>query len=190
MKKIINHKIRNIAVTIFLICAFPVLIFSQDKPTQNTDRCVVTYAQGFTYKTNRLGSFTTIIEEDRATLRSYKIPGTKLFLLAYALYTDDSMDRIISKDARVNINSMEMTLIVATKSPRQLQKYFKRSPKLYNQFILNMTMSEYGPHLIGKEKEEDDGIEFEVGVVTSISRIHGKQFFFQMECRKHTRVEY
>ena len=187
MKKKLNIKAKITAIVLSL-STIPFLIFSQDKPIQNTDRCVVTYAQGFTNKTKRLGSFTTIIEEDRSTGRSYKIPGTKLFLIAYALYTDDSMDRIISKAARVNINSMEMTLMVTTKSPRQLHKYIKRSPKLYNQFILNMTMSEYGPHLIGEGKE-GDRIEFEVGVVTSISRIQGKQFFFQMECRKQTRTE-
>ena len=39
----------------------------------------------------RLGTFETVVGEEERTVRSFRIPGTKLFAVASVFYTDESM---------------------------------------------------------------------------------------------------
>lgn len=39
----------------------------------------------------KLGTFETVVGEEESTVRSFRIPGTKLFAIATVFYTDESM---------------------------------------------------------------------------------------------------
>lgn len=65
----------------------------------NSDRCKVwlldltgrTAAQVETPSGKELGTFDTVIAEEERTVRSYRLPKSKLFIFASVWYTDESM---------------------------------------------------------------------------------------------------
>lgn len=65
----------------------------------NSDRCKVwllditgsTQAQIATLPVKELGTFDTVIAEEERTVRTYRLPQSKLFIVASVWHTDESM---------------------------------------------------------------------------------------------------
>lgn len=72
----------------------------------NFDRCEVGVADVRGSRTRALGTFDTVIGEEEPTVRAFRLPGTKLFVVASVFYTDESM----ASDQSYDSMSLELTL--------------------------------------------------------------------------------
>lgn len=125
----------------------------------NSDRCEVTSTDAKTRKSTKLGQFTTVIGEENLTTRAFRLPRTKLFIVASVFYTDESL---ASKSGQDSI-SMELTLSVSKKRDvlRSLSWADAEMP-------LN---------------------PFEVGRVTMLAKVNGSSQLITMECSEGVRVK-
>jgi hypothetical protein len=73
---------------VFLIVLCAPLTFAQ---SGNADRCEVAIVDIQTKKSTELRTFTTVIAEEELTTRAFRLPLTKLFIVASVFYTDESM---------------------------------------------------------------------------------------------------
>src|SRR4051812_319701 len=72
----------------------------------NADRCQVALADVRPQKSTELGTFTTVIAEEELTTRAFRLPGTKLYVVASVFYTDESM----ASERGADSVSLELTL--------------------------------------------------------------------------------
>lgn len=102
-----------------------------------------------------LGTFETVIAEDTLTTRVYRLPKTKLFVIASVWYTDESM---ASKNGA---DSVALELLISKSRRRNPLKalHFANGEVPYN--------------------------GFEVARVTTLAKSGGKTILVAMECRNH-----
>jgi hypothetical protein len=141
----------SLLCTVFL-CASPVLAQSG-----NSDRCEVALADVKTQKSTGLGTFTTVIAEEELTTRAFRLPGTKLYVVASVFYTDESM----ASERGADSVSLELTL----------SRVRKRD------VLRSLSWAEAEMPLNG----------FDVGRVSMIVRVNGRPKMVLMECRKDVR---
>jgi hypothetical protein len=72
----------------------------------NYDRCEVGVTDVVTRGSRSLGSFDTVIGEEERTTKAFRLPGTRLFVVAAVFYTDESM----GSPERSDSMSLELTL--------------------------------------------------------------------------------
>jgi hypothetical protein len=108
-------------------------------------------------KTKELGSFDTVIQEEELTTKAFRLPKTKLYVVASVWYTDESMAGDDSQDSV----SLQLTI-----SPTP-----KRDVLAGLQFAESEVLSKH----------------FEVSRVSTIYKTKRRSFYIIMECRKHTR---
>ena len=104
-----------------------------------------------------LGSFVTVISEEELTTKSFRLPKSKLYVVASVFYTDESMAGVDSQD------SVSLELII---SP---------TPKRNVLSALQMAEAE----VLSKN--------FEVARVSTIYKKQQRSLYVMMECRKHNR---
>ena len=133
-----------------LACACPVL-------AQNSDRCEVALADVQSQKSAELGTFTTVIAEEELTTRAFRLPGTKLHVVASVFYTDESM----ASEHGADSVSLELTLSRGRK----------------RDMLRSLSWAEAEMPLNG----------FDVGRVSLMVRVSGRLKMIVMECRKDVR---
>jgi hypothetical protein len=101
-----------------------------------------------------LGAFDTIIGEEELTVRIYRLPRTKLFVIASVFYTDESMA------SEKGYDSVSMQLAISTKPKRDV--------------LNSLTFSDAEMPLEG----------FDVGRVTTKVKSARQAFMILMECRR------
>jgi len=72
----------------------------------NFNRCEIVTAEVHGSRLHALGKFDTLIGEEERTVRSFRLPRTKLFVVASVFYTDESM----ASDKGSDSTSLELTL--------------------------------------------------------------------------------
>ena len=90
---------RIIICGVFLIAAVPSVA-----QNPNFDRCEI--GVGDVHGTRTLGTFDTVMGEKERTVRAFRLPRTKLFIVASVFYTDESM----ASDQGSDSTSLELTL--------------------------------------------------------------------------------
>ncbi len=123
----------------------------------NSDRCEVAIVDIQTRKSTELGTFTTVIAEEELTTRAFRLPHTKLFIVASVFYTDESMGSEKGADSV----SLELAL--------------SRSPK--RNVLRSLSWAEAEMPLNG----------FDVGRVTMMVKVNGRPQLVLMECKKDVR---
>lgn len=123
----------------------------------NSDSCAVGMADAKTGKVTELGTFKTVIAEEELTTRAFRLPGTKLYVVASVFYTDESM----ASDRGADSISLELTL------SRGRKRDVLRSLSWAEAEMLTR--------------------EFDVGRVGMIVRVNGRPKMVIMECRKDVR---
>jgi len=134
------------------------------------DRCTVGVADVTGIKTSglgndtapklefkELGAFDTDIYEEELTTKSFRLPNTKLYVVASVWYTDESMAGEDSQDSV----SLQLTI----------------SPAPRRDILSGLRFA--GAEVLSKN--------FEVARVTTMYKSRGRNFYIVMECRKHTR---
>ena len=58
---------------------------------RNSDRCEVAVSATNPKDNAVLGKFTTVLGEEELTTKAFRLPGTRLFIVASVFYTDESM---------------------------------------------------------------------------------------------------
>ncbi len=164
----INTQARKtiLAVLLLIFCADN--IFTQG--IRYADRCTVGVADVTGIKTadlendaapklkfKELGTFDTVIYEEELTTKSYRLPNTKLYVVASVWYTDESMAGENSQDSV----SLQLTI----------------SPTPKRDILSGLQFAE--AEVLSKN--------FEVARVTTIYKLRRRGFYIVMECRKHTR---
>ena len=146
---------------IVLACAF--IAAAQNG---NSDRCVVSTLELTGKKKldelrdapeKQLGTFETVIAEEELTTRVYRLPKTKLFVIASVWYTDES---IASKNGAESV-SLELLISKSRRRNPLNARHFADSEVPYK--------------------------GFEVARVTTMAKSAGKTFFVVMECRNQKR---
>jgi len=135
-----------------VVCAYPT--FAQ---SGNSDRCEVVLTDVKTRKSTELGTFTTVLAEEELTTRVFRLPGTKLYIVAGVFYTDESM----ASERGADSISLELSL--------------SRGQK--RDVLRSLSWAEAEMPLNG----------FDVGRVSLIVRVNGHPKMVLMECRKHVR---
>lgn len=141
-----------ICLVVMVVCAFPILAQSG-----NSDRCQVALTDIKTGKSTELGTFTTVIAEEELTTRVFRLPGTKLYVVAGVFYTDESM----ASERGADSISLELSL--------------SRGQK--RDVLRSLSWVEAEMPLNG----------FDVGRVSLIVRVNGHPKMVLMECRKDVR---
>jgi hypothetical protein len=108
-------------------------------------------------KTKELGSFDTVIYEEELTTKSFRLPKTRLYIIASVWYTDESMAGDDSQDSV----SLQLTI----------------SPTPKRDVLSGVQFAE--AEVLSKN--------FEVSRVSTIYKTQRRSFYIIMECRKHTR---
>ena len=108
-------------------------------------------------KTKELGSFDTVISEEELTTKSFRLPQTKLYVVASVWYTDESMAGDDSQDSM----SLQLTI----------------SPTPKRDVLLGLQFAE--AEVLLKN--------FEVSRVSTIYKAQRRSFYIIMECRKQSR---
>ncbi|HEX8846121.1 MAG TPA: hypothetical protein VF791_15830 [Pyrinomonadaceae bacterium] len=155
-----------LAALLLIFCSGGVLA----QETKTSDRCTVGVIEITGIKTadlendsspqskfKELGTFDTVIGEEELTTKSFRLPKTKLYIVAGVWYTDESMAGEDSQDSV----SLELTI-----SPTP-----KRNILSGLQFAKAEVLSK----------------DFDVARVASIYKTRRRSFYIVMECRKHTR---
>lgn len=99
--KLIMIKNFLFAGPVLLTCA--AALFAQNP---NYDRCEVGVTDVGSERSRSLGTFDTVIGEEERTIRAFRLPGTKLFVVGAVFYTDESMASEQGSDSM----SLELTL--------------------------------------------------------------------------------
>ena len=158
---------------IFILAAMLLTFYAGDVLAQDiryADRCTVGVADVKGIKTSdlendtapklkfkELGTFDTVIYEEELTTKSFRLPNTKLYVVASVWYTDESM---------AGENSQDSVSLQLTVSP---------TPK--RDILSGLQFAE--AEVLSKN--------FEVARVTTIYKLRKRGFYIVMECRKHTR---
>jgi hypothetical protein len=135
---------------------------------QNSDRCNVAVLDvtglsadeiksAGTNRTKQLGTFDTVIGEGEVTTKVYRLPKTRLFLIANVSYDDETLASTKGAD------SVSLELTVSTRRTRDL--------------LRSLIFADTEVPLNG----------FDVGRVSTMVRASGRKQFVIMECRAHQR---
>jgi hypothetical protein len=143
--------------TFYLACLFFLCASASSAQSGNSDRCEVTIADINTKKSAQLGSFTTNIAEEELTTRAFRLPHTKLFIVASVFYTDESMA------SKKGADSVSLELAVSRSRTRNV--------------LGSLTWAEAEMPLSG----------FDVGRVTLLVKANGRAQLVLMECRANVR---
>lgn len=146
-------------IAIILVCAFITAAQSD-----SSDRCVLSTVDitGINKKNveamrdipeKPLGTFETVVSEDTLTTRVYRLPKTKLFVIASVWYTDESMA------SKTGAESVSLELMISKSRRRNFVK------------ALHYADGEV-PYA-----------KFEVARVSTIVSSAGKRILVGMECR-------
>ena len=108
-------------------------------------------------KTKELGTFDTVIYEEELTTKSFRLPKTRLYVVASVWYTDESLAGENSQDSV----SLQLTI----------------SPTPKRDVLAGLQFAE--AEVLSKD--------FDVARVTTLYKTQRASFFIVMECRKHTR---
>jgi hypothetical protein len=154
------------AALLLLFCAGGVLA----QETRYSDRCTVGVVDltgiktadvkndpSLNRKTKVLGTFDTVIYEEELTTKSFRLPQTRLYVVASVWYTDESLAGEDSQDSV----SLQLTI----------------SPTPKRDILSGLQFAE--AEVLSKD--------FEVARVTTIYKTRRRSFYIVMECRKHTR---
>ncbi|HEU0143369.1 MAG TPA: hypothetical protein VFQ47_01170 [Nitrososphaera sp.] len=163
----------NVTIKTFILVVTLLLSCSGDALAQETryaDRCAVGVADVTGIKTfdlesdtapkltfKEMGTFDTVIYEEELTTKSFRLPNTKLYVVASVWYTDESMAGKNSQDSV----SLQLTI----------------SPTPKRDILSGLQFAE--AEVLSKN--------FEVARVTTIYKLRRRSFYIVMECRKHTR---
>ena len=164
----INTKTRTFILAALLLIFCAGNVFAQE--IRYADRCTVGVADVTGIKTSdlennnapnlkmkELGTFDTVIYEEELTTKSFRLPNTKLYVVASVWYTDESMAGENSQDSV----SLQLTI----------------SPTPKRDILSGLQFAE--AEVLSKN--------FEVARVTTIYKLRRRSFYIVMECRKHTR---
>jgi hypothetical protein len=163
----------NVMIKTFTLAATLLISYAADVMAQEiryADRCTVGVADVTGIKTSglendtapklkskELGTFDTVIYEEELTTKSFRLPNTKLYVVASVWYTDESMTGENSQDSI----SLQLTI----------------SPTPKRDILSGLQFA--GAEVLSKN--------FEVARVTTIYKLRRLSFYIVMECRKHTR---
>jgi hypothetical protein len=111
-----------ICTLILLTVLFNSVVFSQDS---NSDECDVFYANSKSKKETKLGSFTTSVSEGFSLYKAYKIPGTKLKLVAGVYYDDD----LVRQNTTNLDDAIHLKLLVSSQRKFNSENVKSVSPK-------------------------------------------------------------
>jgi hypothetical protein len=164
MTKVAMKILRSALLLVFLLGS----VFAQQ--TKYSDRCTVGLIDvtgmrsadlenesSRKLKPKELGSFDTVIYEEELTTKSYKLPKTRLYVIASVWYTDESMAGEDSQDSV----SLQLTI----------------SPTPKRDVLSGLQFAE--AEVLSKN--------FEVSRVSTIYKTQRRSFYIIMECRKNTR---
>ncbi|HQZ97385.1 MAG TPA: hypothetical protein PLP21_13770 [Pyrinomonadaceae bacterium] len=79
--------------------------------TRESDSCKVDSVDLTTKEELGLGTFNTTVGKDLSTIEPYRIRGTKLFLVARVLYTDESMENDESTGSDAESISLQLWIV-------------------------------------------------------------------------------
>jgi len=103
-----------------------------------------------------LGTFDTVIYEEESTTRAYRLPGTRLFVVANVFYTDESMAGENSQDStRLNLSISRM-----------------------ERYDMLSSLQHAGAEVLEPNSE--------VARVGTMFRYRSRRLYLIMECRKHS----
>jgi hypothetical protein len=150
----------KLACMVVVFCAAPV-----GAQSGNSDRCEVIsvdvtgrkLSQWDKLQGRRLGTFDTTIAEEELTTKIYRLPKTKLFVVASVWYTDESMA------SKRGADSISLQLFVSTKAKRDL-----RNTLVYSDAEMPLN-------------------GFDVARVTAMAKSGHRMFMLLMECKEHIR---
>src|ERR1044072_117958 len=137
---------------VIVVCAYSTLAQSG-----NSDRCELMLSDIKTGKSTKLGTFNTVIGEEELTTQVFRLPGTKLYIVAGVFYTDESMASASGAD------SISLELSLSRGQKRDVLRSLKWADA---EMPLN---------------------GFDVGRVSLIVRVNSHPKMVLMECRKHVR---
>ena len=141
-------------------CLVCLIVFSATTAlaqASNSDRCEVALAATNPKDNVMLGKFTTIIGEEELTRKAFRLPGTRLFIVASVFYTDESMASEKGSD------SVMLELALSTGQKRDVL------------------------HSLSWAEAEMQLHDFEVGRVEMLIKSGGSPRLVVMECRKDVR---
>ncbi|HYV25296.1 MAG TPA: hypothetical protein VE969_08660 [Pyrinomonadaceae bacterium] len=124
---------------------------------RNSDRCEVAVAATNPKENVPLGKFTTVLGEEELTTKAFRLPGTRLFVVASVFYTDESMASEKGSD------SVMLELALSTGQKRDVL------------------------HSLSWAEAEMQLHDFEVGRVMMLVKSGGRPQLVIMECRKDVR---
>ena len=138
-------------------CALFLCVSPTFAQNSNADRCVVAVADMQTKKSTELGSFPTVLAEEELTTKAFRLPRTRLFIIASVFYTDESMASEKGQD------SISLELALSGGKERDVLR------------SLSWTEAEMPLST------------FDVGRVTMLIKVNGHAQLVLMECRKDVR---
>lgn len=147
--------------SLLLIIGVHSTVFSQE---DNTDVCEVFSVNINSEKETKLGSLTTSVSEGFSLHKAFKIPNTKLYLVAGIYYDDD----LISQKTTILDDAIHLKLLVSSQRKFNLENVKYVNPKL----IISATETHF---LFNDEIYPID-----------ISLFWGKKAFY-MTCKQNTR---
>jgi len=125
--------------------------------SSNADRCVVIVADMQTKKSTELGSFPTVLAEEELTTKAFRLPRTRLFIIASVFYTDESMA------SEKGFDSISLELVLSRGKQRDVLRSLSWAEA-------EMPLS-----------------TFDVGRVTMLIKVNGRAQLVLMECKKGVR---
>ena len=161
-----NMNVGTKILTASLLCFCGGNVLAQG--SRYTDRCTVNFVNVTGIKTSdfendtapnlkerKLGTFDPVVNEEELTTRSFRLPNTKLYVIASVWYTDESMGGEDSQDSIM----LQLTI----------------SPKPKRDIFAGLQFAE----------AEVLSRNFEVARATTIYKSRGRSFLITMECRRH-----
>jgi hypothetical protein len=144
---------KTICIVSFLVLITPAI----SAQSRNSDRCVVTIANMKTKNATQLGVFTTTIAEEELTTKAFRLPHTRLFIVASVFYTDESMA------SKKGADSVSLELALSRRRARNV--------------LRSLAWAEAEIPLNG----------FDVGRVTLMVKTNGQSQLVLMECKENVR---
>ena len=151
------RKLFALTYVVVLCCATPA-----HAQNPNSDRCEVAALDMTAKKSDKdqgkqLGTFETVMGEEELTTKFYRLPKTKLFVVASVFYTDESMA------SKKGADSISLELMVSTKRKRDVLS------------SLVFAEAEMPLH------------DFDIGRVTAMVKTGRRTIMLMMECKENIR---
>ena len=143
--------------SICIVCLIVLSASVAPAQARNSDRCEVALAATNPKDNVLLGKFTTVLAEEELTTKAFRLPGTRLFIVASVFYTDESMASEKGSD------SVMLELALSTGQKRDVL------------------------HSLSWAEAEMQLHDFEVGRVEMLVKSGARPRLVIMECRKDVR---